>query len=389
MATTIQKRGRRHTAAVRYKGAYACSTFSTRLLAEQWADRIKKEIEHCLATGVPFVYERVKTVPAPGHQDDLTDAQQQPSHDGNVETDPLWSFMEVSESYLHKVSMFKKSSRDERNRIKQLQASILAQKPIKDITSEDVYEYLMGLRHHRTGKPLASVSIRNMAFLISSIFNTAKAGKVRGGFGISDLTNPIPEISLPTPPKTSKHRNIDPAILNDFFKRVSNLNSDYRPWLKVFFTLAAQTGMRRSELIGMRWSDIHKTAYGLTVRLNDTKSGYSRLVYLTETCQKDLLALKTCQEPHTEHPNLIGGNIFPFTRHYASRKFHELMNAIGYPEIRLHDLRHTALTGMANAGFSLKELMAQSGHRTAAVASRYLHVDEKTIRRKFNKLSIT
>ena len=63
------------------------------------------------------------------------------------------------------------------------------------------------------------------------------------------------------------------------------------------------------------------------------------------------------------------------------------MTDIGYPEIRLHDLRHTALSNMANAGLSLRELMNQSGHRTAAVASRYLHVDERTIREKLDKLA--
>ena len=43
------------------------------------------------------------------------------------------------------------------------------------------------------------------------------------------------------------------------------------------------------------------------------------------------------------------------------------------PDLRIHDLRHEALSSMASRGADLKTLMRQSGHKTVAVLMRYLN----------------
>ncbi len=48
--------------------------------------------------------------------------------------------------------------------------------------------------------------------------------------------------------------------------------------------------------------------------------------------------------------------------------------AIGLPEVRFHDLRHTAATLAATSGASLKALMGRIGHSSVAAALRYQHV---------------
>ncbi len=338
--------------------------------------------------GVPFDADRIKSILKPALES-LNDETKNgpPASDSDAIPNSEWTFERVAEEYLRQITPRKKSLKDERNRIKQLQKSNLGSKLMTDVTAKIVYDYLTGLRHHKTGNALASVSIRNTAFLISSIFEISGASKIQGGFGIKGLSNPIRAISLPSPPKAAKQRNIDPDILKDFFQSIAKIESQYTPWLEVFLILALQTGMRRSELISLEWRAIHKTTQGFTVKLNETKSGYARTVFLDHSCSQRLLALKKLHPPGATTQILSDSRIFPFSKEYASRKFREVMRKIGYREIRLHDLRHTALTSMANAGFSLKELMAQSGHRTAAVASRYIHVDEKIIREKLSKLT--
>ncbi|WP_415195468.1 tyrosine-type recombinase/integrase [Rhodopseudomonas sp.] len=43
------------------------------------------------------------------------------------------------------------------------------------------------------------------------------------------------------------------------------------------------------------------------------------------------------------------------------------------PDLRIHDLRHEALSRMSARGADLKTLMRQSGHKTVAVLMRYLN----------------
>ena len=388
MAVSIQKRGRRLTATVRYKGSGVSSTFSSRLLAEQWAERVKKEIENCLANGVSFDPKLVKVSKIAERGIDSSPALNVGNPAKQIQNpNQNWTLKRTAEEYLKNVTDTKKSYASETRTIRRVQNSDLALKPIREITAENIYDYLYGLRHHITGKPLATQSIRNIAYLLSSIFEHARRKKFQGGFDIEDLSNPVRTILLPPPSKATKQRCIAPEIIDHFFQKLSKERSPLAPAMTVFMTLALYTGMRRSEIIGLKYRDLQRTGYGFAVYLEDTKSGYPRTVYLNEICKKalDSLIKQNFDDPsHNSHPLR---SVFPFSKDFASHKFREIMTDLGYPEIRLHDLRHTALSNMANAGLSLKELMNQSGHRTAAVASRYLHVDERTIREKLNKIS--
>lgn len=387
MAISIQKRGRRHTATVRYRGVCVTSTFSSRLLAERWADRTRNEIEHCQANGQTFDPFKVKATSTTPNAEAKACTSTTTSNCSQTEL-PInhgWTLKRTAEEYLTKHIDFKKSHESERRCVKKLQNSPLGGKLIRSITPEDIYYHLYGLKHQGTGKPLANQTIRNIAYVLSAIFERAQRERFQGGFGMTDLTNPIRTIHLPPPSKATRQRNIDPEILSEFFQKLSAGKSPLTPSLVTFMRLAAQTGMRRSEIIGLRWKDIRKSVHGCSIYLEDTKSGYPRTVYLSNECHIGIQTMFEYAKSIVSSVSMPQQKIFPFTRDFASHKFRETMTDIGYPEIRLHDLRHTALSNMANSGFTLRELMNQSGHRTATVASRYLHIDEKTVREKINR----
>ena len=57
----------------------------------------------------------------------------------------------------------------------------------------------------------------------------------------------------------------------------------------------------------------------------------------------------------------------------------EVVAALGYEHLRRHDLRHTGLTWMADAGVPVHVLRVIAGHGSLSTTQRYLHPDRKRI----------
>lgn len=65
----------------------------------------------------------------------------------------------------------------------------------------------------------------------------------------------------------------------------------------------------------------------------------------------------------------------------------EVVTKLGYEHLRRHDLRHTGLTWMADAGVSLHVLQKIAGHADSRTTERYLHPDRREITGAGDKLS--
>jgi integrase len=57
------------------------------------------------------------------------------------------------------------------------------------------------------------------------------------------------------------------------------------------------------------------------------------------------------------------------------------LNRIGRPDVRAHDLRHSAMTAAAEHGATLATLMHMAGHATSAAAERYQHATTEYARK--------
>lgn len=65
----------------------------------------------------------------------------------------------------------------------------------------------------------------------------------------------------------------------------------------------------------------------------------------------------------------------------------EVVGKLGYEHLRRHDLRHTGLTWMADAGVSLHVLQKIAGHADSRTTEKYLHPDRQEITGAGDKLS--
>jgi integrase len=160
----------------------------------------------------------------------------------------------------------------------------------------------------------------------------------------------------------------------------------YMAWL-----LAATTGMRRSELLGLRWEDVDLergrlsvaqvlTCYGgkANMRFTAPKTASSR-----RQVALDPATVQALREHRLQTFSRSGGLVFTEEDGSAvypqtfGLQFAAAVRKSGLPYIRFHDLRHTHATLALQAGINPKVVQERLGHRSIAITlDTYSHVTE-------------
>lgn len=162
--------------------------------------------------------------------------------------------------------------------------------------------------------------------------------------------------------------------------------------LEAAWRLAAMTGMRRGEVLGLRWGDIDLAAARVSIRNaivtvayevleSSPKSHQARVVDLDPATVDTLRAHRQKRSDELgrepgEHElvacALDGGPIHPQT---FSQAFARIVELAGIRKIRLHDLRHTHATIAVRAGVPVKVISERLGHESPAFTlKQYAHV---------------
>jgi integrase len=163
-------------------------------------------------------------------------------------------------------------------------------------------------------------------------------------------------------------------------------------------SLALTTGMREGELLGLRWQDVDLERATVQVRLNvqeqdgrfalaEVKTAYSRRnIALSRTAiealrlhraQQNIEKLRLGPAWDTRHdlifPNTVGTVMIP--DNLVKRSFKPLLAVAGLPDVRFHDLRHTAATLLLSRGVHPKVVSEMLGHADISITLRvYAHV---------------
>ena len=203
--------------------------------------------------------------------------------------------------------------------------------------------------------------VRELAYL-SSIINHG-----RREWGIN-ANNPVALVRKPTQPK-GRERVLTSAERERLLVELQPTGRR-NVWMLSVVVLALETGMRRSELLALRWGDINLERR--TATLHMTKNGESRVVPLSTSAIQTLAAM----------PRSICGAVFPITACALAANFDKAVERAKLPDLHFHDLRHTAITHMATKLPNLIELAAVSGHKSLKMLQRYYHPDAKTLAKK-------
>ena len=169
-------------------------------------------------------------------------------------------------------------------------------------------------------------------------------------------------------PKSVKFLN-EPAGRLRFLEReeiikvLTSCNKKLRPIL----VLALNTGMRRGEILGLKWADVDFKRGIIT--LLDTKNGEKREVYMNEQVKTALI--RTLKHP--ESPYIFcNKDGKPF---YDIRKsFFTVLKKSGIKDFHFHDLRHTFASQLVMSGIDINTVRELLGHRDIRMTLRYSHL---------------
>jgi integrase len=125
------------------------------------------------------------------------------------------------------------------------------------------------------------------------------------------------------------------------------------------------TGMRRGELLALKWSAIDFKRALLTVEGVTAKSKQTRHLPLN-TEALDVLKKWQKQAPDAER-------IFPVATSFKSAWVPMLVRA-NIADFRWHDLRHHFASRLASAGIPLNDIRELLGHATITMVLRYAHL---------------
>jgi integrase len=178
---------------------------------------------------------------------------------------------------------------------------------------------------------------------------------------------------------------------------VAQSSGQYQGWGEVV-RFAASTAARIGEVSGVRAGDIDRDTWIWTVRRQTTpgpgglidkgtKGKRARNVPLIEEVRPLVAArLDTAitedGEPDSDARLFVGprgGRITTAVLRDATH-WDEVVSELGYEHLRRHDLRHTGLTWMADAGVPVHVLRKIAGHGSLTTTQRYLHPDQQSIK---------
>ena len=323
---TLRKRSNGHwQARVRKANQSITKTFINKVDAERWAKQIEVEMQKGSYTNLVFA-ERT-------------------------------TFAEIIERYIIEVLPTMRGGKADFIRLKALARRPIAKLNMVALTPQKIAQH----RDERLKEIAPATVIRELSYF-SSIITYA-----RKEWGIN-INNPVALVARPKNPQ-GRSRILDASETNELFEAL-------RPtgrrsiWMLPLVRLALETAMRRSELLGLRWE--HVDLGRRTIFLQLTKNGTSRTVPLSTHAIQIL----------TEIPRNIDGRVFPVTHEVVSQAFNRARKQAGVKDIRFHDLRHMAITHLAEKLPNLIELSAVSGHKSLAMLKRYYHPNAEQLAEK-------
>jgi integrase len=260
-------------------------------------------------------------------------------------------------------------------------APALGDARLVDLTAGDLVRFYASLRAGgRCDSKDGGLSERTLK-QIHAIVHAALRHATETGLVTRNVAAAVPRDARPRPRKTIDMQVWEAEELRTFLESVR----DDR--LHACFAFASTTGLRRSELLALKWDDVDLAAgqvavrrglvaVGAEVHEGTPKSGRARTVAIDP---ETVALLKRHRASQLEDRMRWGeawtdtGRVFTREGGQALRPstltqtFDRRLARVSVPRIRLHDLRHTHATLLLQAGVHAKVVQERLGHSSIQI----------------------
>jgi integrase len=149
-------------------------------------------------------------------------------------------------------------------------------------------------------------------------------------------------------------------------------------YMKPVVLTAYLTGMRRGEILGLKWSQVDLKQGTLDLSAEDTKTEEPRVIYLGSLPELRRVFVKAMLRKRSRQKLVFTKDDGePVPKWYMERLFKKACINAEVGPYRLHDCRHTFNTNMVKAGVNKSVIMKLTGHKTLAMFLRYSHLDQE------------
>lgn len=245
-----------------------------------------------------------------------------------------------------------------------------------DISDDDVFDALEALAVQRgryfagldadgknimkaKAKPLAPATINRYQAALSAVLTWAQRRRIAP----KNWHNPCRHVEL----KAEKNEIVRFLSEAERTALLSACRASVWPRLYLLVMMGLTTGARRGELEALRWCDVDlERAEASVLR---SKNGDKKVLPLVSVVIEELKRFKappaTLLFPSRRRPDVA----FNFTP-----AWHAALKTAGVKNFRLHDLRHSCASALAQSGATLLEIADVLGHRQLSVTKRYSHL---------------
>ena len=167
------------------------------------------------------------------------------------------------------------------------------------------------------------------------------------------------------------------------------LEASRRSYIYPIIMTALHTGMRKSELLNLKWADIDFNQGTVTVQPKEdwnTKNYKPRTVFLTPILYEML------QEHRRNRIEFAVVSKYVFTYKGARIKngidttLRKVVKKAGLENVTLHTFRHTFASQLALAGVPLRDIQELMGHQSFQTTLQYAHLSEEHVKKQVLQL---
>jgi integrase len=223
----------------------------------------------------------------------------------------------------------------------------------------------------KAGKPRRPASINRELECLSAIFSMAMRKPHR-----LIAENPCREVA-----KLKEENQRNRYLAAEEEERLLAACIGDRAHLRPIIIVALNTGMRRGEILSLKWSQVDFQRN--IIHLIRTKSGKQRDVPINSVVRDELLALQPQSRGECIFANSKTGRALASCK----RAFMKACQLASVEDLQFHDLRHTAATRMAETGAEPSTIKDILGHSDIRMTDRYTHAVEMRKRTALERLA--